>query len=356
MTTKVLVAEDSLTVQKVINFTLESEPFDLDHCKDEEELFSKFKKGAYNVVFLDMNLSTTKTGYDLAKELRLIDPDILILGLFGTFDAVEDNLLSDAGIGEKIVKPFESAKFIEACRNLAGMGAGEIPPTIEEVTVEEEEWTVNAPDLEVEATVETPSMKEAEDDLKSWGVDIPEVIEEKVQSMDMDESLLEEGAELIETINLIEPDEEEVDELALPSDEDLELPETVVSMGHTPPEEDLVEETREISHIPEVKVDIEEDINEDISPEDFWAADETVVVDLEEVKEPEIEFESAPTAPTEVSDDLIAKIKESIGPLIEQQVKKYCEETLEKVAWEVIPDLAENLIRKEIKDISKASD
>ena len=71
MTTKVLVAEDSLTVQKVINFTLESEPFNLDYCKDEEELFSKFKKGAYNLVFLDMNLSLLKQVMTLLKNFDL---------------------------------------------------------------------------------------------------------------------------------------------------------------------------------------------------------------------------------------------------------------------------------------------
>ena len=358
MTTKVLVAEDSLTVQKVINFTLESEPFNLDYCKDEEELFSKFKKGAYNLVFLDMNLSTSKTGYDLAKELRLIDSDIKVLGLFGTFDPIDEISIKEAGIGEKIVKPFESAKFIESCRNLAGMEGVELSfPVEEEVTVDEEEWTVNAPDLEV--TPETPSIKDAEDDLKSWGIDIPEVIEETIVAQDMDESLLEEGADLIETINLFEPDEEELDDMALPSDEDLELPETVVSMPHTPPEEDLFEETREISHTLEPKTSIEEDVDEDISPDDFWAADETVVVDLEQVKElvpePEIEMPKA-VAPTGLSDELMAKIKESLGPLIEKEVKKYCEETLEKVAWEVIPDLAENLIRKEIKDIAKTGE
>jgi len=354
MTTKVLVAEDSLTVQKVINFTLESEPFELDYCKSEDELFKKFKKGEYNLVFLDMNLSTQKTGYDLSKELRLIDPDISILGLFGTFDVVEENSLKDAGIGEKIIKPFESAKFIEVCRNLAGLEADLVSlPLVEEESVEDEEWTVNAPDIEVGAIAETPSMKEAEDDLKSWGVDIPEVIEENIEALD--ESLLEEGAELIETINLIEPDVEELDEMAIPSDVDLELPATVLNMPHTLPEEDLVEETREISHTPESKTNIEEDINEDISPDDFWAADETVVVDLEEVKVPEVEPKQV-VAATEITDDIMAKIKESLRPLIEQEVKKYCQETLEKVAWEVIPDLAENLIRKEIKDIAKSED
>ena len=40
--------------------------------------------------------------------------------------------------------------------------------------------------------------------------------------------------------------------------------------------------------------------------------------------------------------------------MIEELVKEYCKQSAEKIAWEVIPDLAENLIRKELKEISKS--
>ena len=39
-------------------------------------------------------------------------------------------------------------------------------------------------------------------------------------------------------------------------------------------------------------------------------------------------------------------------PQLEEMIKEFCRQSAEKVAWEVIPDLAENLIRKEIKEIS----
>ena len=38
--------------------------------------------------------------------------------------------------------------------------------------------------------------------------------------------------------------------------------------------------------------------------------------------------------------------------MIQNAVEKYCEQKLDKVAWEVIPDLAENLIRDELKNIA----
>ena len=51
-------------------------------------------------------------------------------------------------------------------------------------------------------------------------------------------------------------------------------------------------------------------------------------------------------------DELVEKLKLSLRPMIEEMVREFCRQSAEKVAWEVIPDLAENLIRKEIKDIS----
>ncbi len=51
-------------------------------------------------------------------------------------------------------------------------------------------------------------------------------------------------------------------------------------------------------------------------------------------------------------DLLVTKLQAALLPKIEQMVKEYCKETATKVSWEVIPDLAENLIKKEIKEIS----
>jgi hypothetical protein len=45
-------------------------------------------------------------------------------------------------------------------------------------------------------------------------------------------------------------------------------------------------------------------------------------------------------------------VKAAVRPIIEQMVQEYCKKTLEKVAWEVIPDLAENIIKKELQRIS----
>jgi hypothetical protein len=51
-------------------------------------------------------------------------------------------------------------------------------------------------------------------------------------------------------------------------------------------------------------------------------------------------------------DELVEKLKVALTPMLQEMVKEVCKQSAEKVAWEVIPDLAENLIRKEIKSLS----
>ena len=57
-----------------------------------------------------------------------------------------------------------------------------------------------------------------------------------------------------------------------------------------------------------------------------------------------------------VSDDfqekLQAELTEKLTPIVEEYAKEYCKNSIEKIAWEIIPDLAENIIKKEIQKIS----
>jgi hypothetical protein len=47
-------------------------------------------------------------------------------------------------------------------------------------------------------------------------------------------------------------------------------------------------------------------------------------------------------------------LKEKMTPMIESLVKEYCQANIEKIAWEIIPDLAENLIKKELEKITES--
>ena len=98
------------------------------------------------------------------------------------------------------------------------------------------------------------------------------------------------------------------------------------------------DEQEDISHtnLHEITADLTDTVNE-FREQEFKA------------NEPEISFQTSNLVD---QDQLVEKLKIALRPMIEEMVKEFCRESAEKVAWEVIPDLAENLIRKEIKEIS----
>ena len=52
-------------------------------------------------------------------------------------------------------------------------------------------------------------------------------------------------------------------------------------------------------------------------------------------------------------DEIVEKVKAALEPQLEAVVKKLFAQKIEQVAWEVIPDLAENVIKKEVEEIAK---
>ena len=69
MKSKVLVADDSPTIQKVIDITLANEPCELDQALSVEQLFEQLDANHYNLVLLDFCLSEEMNGFDLAQKM-----------------------------------------------------------------------------------------------------------------------------------------------------------------------------------------------------------------------------------------------------------------------------------------------
>lgn len=206
MKPKIVVADDSLTIQKVIKITLANEDFELVECLDESKLQDLISEHQPTLVLLDFNLSENKTGYDLSKEIRAAGvPKVFVL--YGTFDTIDEKLLEHAGASAHIVKPFEGTRFIQQCRQLiedVELEAEEKPefpdPIVEAEPLEEptpeidedDQWVVNQPEMEelppVQEEIEdeyvsdeilsADKMNELDSQIADWGIDVPGVIGE----------------------------------------------------------------------------------------------------------------------------------------------------------------------------------
>jgi CheY-like chemotaxis protein len=395
MNHKVLLADDSLTIQKVIKITLANQPYDITECSSEEELFEKLPLVQPKVVFLDFNLSDKFTGYELTTKIKSLLPSTKVLLLLGTFDTVDEAALEKCGASDKIVKPFDSNKFIAITKQLIDtfIDDDSTPPQAKEpakVPQPEDQWTVTHSTEHKLKTPESPAVLAStkgnalDREISDWGMSIPGVINEKESSDKM--------IDLPPVIGEAKPAKTE-EEAKYPETDDLDYP----SMGSSDSSAKLISIESfnekpmalelEGSYVPNESnfKEIEEQIRDEVE-EDLWVADEfedlkkEVSSKIEEVKssfqpsrsafdeslfKPLDEGESFNWAETQSntgSSDTFATnfSKEEIRREMEDMVKKYVKEYMdqlfqkntEKVAWEVIPDLAENLIRQELVKIS----
>ncbi len=436
MTHKVLLADDSLTIQKVIKITLANEPYTLLDCRSEADLMGFIDRESPQLVLLDFSLSETHSGYELCKIIRSKKPQTAVLMMYGTFDSVDENALKNCGAKGKIIKPFDSTKFINLCRSLLE----EVEGTTQESTMgakidevfsprqsEEVSWKVDAPTPKTAQAFEPEQtskqeleslLNPLESNMQEWGMNIPGKIGQsssfsvnippKIESTPIKMDKIEEASALPMSSDLEYPDMGEIQskinsapvkievevsapksklipltELAPASSKELSFEESTGSFeisleDGTTSDEDIRKLEEQISD--EISHTVAKNTNTEALKNfaDLWAADEieglnpTMNQNMEKASlkhshielEPMISSEKLSSHPDMIKEvkknivdfnldsDLEEKIKEAITPIVERLVKDYCKQTLEKVAWEVIPDLAENLIRKELQRIS----
>jgi len=125
MSSTILLADDSLTIQKVVELTFADTEFTVVAVSSGEELLQKLPATAPDIVICDVIMPGTD-GYDVCQRIKsdpatLHIPVILLTGTFEPFD--RDRALA-AGSSEIITKPFEARKLVETVEHLLGFGSG----------------------------------------------------------------------------------------------------------------------------------------------------------------------------------------------------------------------------------------
>lgn len=416
MTKKVLIADDSQTIQKVIKITLGDKNWELLACNNESELVSSLGQQLFDLILLDFGLSETKSGYQLCKEIHGKNKSTNIVILFGTFDTIDERLLKDSGATDKIVKPFDSQKFSALCESLLAVTETQdensvlfvserdktkefavdkkalenVPPSQPD---SEESWVlegaVQSPvelslnDIDVEKTDKSDSpIDPLKFEFSDWGLEVPGVIgsqtQDQVSGFEELPPVLEEDApsELKKDVkdvfpnamDLEYPDVGVVNEQSL---ENLVEEESHSDLSHIKLDTDFVALPAEVvqENLEELQDDptnpsfrfedvkrsahLQEKLYNEESSETFWSVD-----DDQSVTSKNPETEKSEKADTQLSRNVstsivdTAQLRVMIREVVEEVVREQIKKHVEKIAWDIIPDLAEKLIAKELKSIS----
>jgi DNA-binding response OmpR family regulator len=323
MARKLLLADDSITIQKVVELILSEEDFDIQSVSNGEDALAVMDSFLPDIVMADIEMPKVN-GYQLCEKIRQnpATANVPVVLLAGAFEPIDSELAQQVGANDSVVKPFESQELISKINTVlaasAEGGAVAEEPGLEAVELAEDTDIL----IEAEPAVEAVEAPAGDEDL--WTLeetpDMPEVTEEAVTAepaVSPDESATEE-------ILTHEPEVAEVAAISEPSRE--VAPKKVVMPSD--------EELRKI---------FEKTVNERVS--DFLSA-----LDIKE---------SLMASLMPVMKDSVEKILWEIAPeMVEKMLKEIVQgsvtsltKEVEKVIWETVPDLANTIITKEIEKI-----
>ena len=163
MGSRVLLADDSVTIQKVVGIIFANEGYELTVVASGDAAVAKAREIKPDVMLIDA-LMPGKNGYEVCREVRQ-DPALAhtaILLMTGTFEAVDEERNRQSGADDFITKPFESQALIDATNRLIALTAERAAAP---------KAAVAAPAPAVEAAPVVPAAAPQVDDIWATGFD-----------------------------------------------------------------------------------------------------------------------------------------------------------------------------------------
>jgi CheY-like chemotaxis protein len=138
----ILLADDSLTIQKVVELTFADTDFEVVALSSGDDLLERLPETQPDLVICDI-IMPGKDGYEVCQEIKS-DPNTLhipVILLSGTFEPFDRDRALAAGCSEIMTKPFEARKLVDTVERLLSSGAadqatapaeGAVEPPVEE--------------------------------------------------------------------------------------------------------------------------------------------------------------------------------------------------------------------------------
>lgn len=119
MPKQILLVEDSVTMQKVVQIAFAREDYEIRSATSADEALSRLKEARPDIVVADAGL-TGKSGYDLAAAVKAeaATKDVPVLLLTGNFNPYDEARGQRSGVDAFLVKPFDTQSVIDKVNGL----------------------------------------------------------------------------------------------------------------------------------------------------------------------------------------------------------------------------------------------
>jgi len=403
MSGTILLADDSLTIQKVVELTFADTDYRVVAVSSGDDLLERLPGLSPDLIICDV-IMPGKDGYDVCQEIKsssdwLHLPVILLTGTFEPFD--RDRAIA-AGCSEIITKPFEAQKLVDTVERLIGGAQPAAAPSglagsfMDEV----DEW----PD---EATpVEVPPDPTPDTDTDSFGTQLSQAgggqdddgiefttsgfaeMEAAGQASATPPPETDDGLDFDSDTGFGGSSDEVTAEVPPPVSSPAELDDGAAQTVRIDVSEYAVDDTSDdepddaasAADVPEAAVEPVTEPFAGTDEEPFGTTSETITGAVEEpgaadesesgtADTPEFKDEPsmADTSPVEppVEADQPASQPIAVGDVelseedvdrIARRVVELASDRLDQIAWEILPDMAEIVVRQRIRELEAEAD
>ncbi|HEX2833550.1 MAG TPA: response regulator [Thermoanaerobaculia bacterium] len=155
MPKKILLADDSITIQKVVELTFSDGDYEVTAVNNGAKALQKLNEMRPDIILSDI-IMPEKNGYEVCEYVKSHPEfrNIPVVLLTGTFEPFDPDRAEKAGCDAVVTKPFESQSLIHKVEELisaAGSSAAAPAPVAEEPEAAPSPWMEDTP-LDVAAT------------------------------------------------------------------------------------------------------------------------------------------------------------------------------------------------------------
>ena len=367
MSKTILLADDSVTIQKVIELTFMDQDWEVVSVSNGDDAVSKVDEGVGDLVIADVHMPGA-SGFEVARRSKDQNPDVPVLLLVGTFEPFEESDYEASGADAYLKKPFDSQELLELVEELAAQGgvagaAAPSPPAAEPAEPMEDEDEMSFSDMELDLGAEDEDLSLGDEADEDEVYDLTDVelgeAEEDTAGLSGGDAVwgnleLEESPARVEPEELDLDTEDEEPELTVEAEQEEAQP---FRLSDEPGESFALES--EAAPPPAaaetVRMETVAEEPEEPRPEEPREAARDEPPSSE--PEPPSGTDTAPTAPATpaaaassngagLSDEDVDRIARRVVDLIGESV-------LRDVAWDVVPDLAEVVIKDRIRELER---
>lgn len=371
---KLLLADDSATIQKVIDLTFADEGVRVVAVSNGQEAIDQLLEAAPDIVLADVFMPS-RSGYEVCEYVKTNEklkhiPVVLLVGSFEPFDEAEARRV---GADDILTKPFQSIRrLIDRVGALVGnQPAEQETPTAElpkTKAQDDEEVGLDTHELEV-VTADTLPLEDALSEEEAKVEQPAFAMESSPREETMETGVTEprndsqvESSDVLLDLGDFEPVRSaSTEDFVLDLDLDDALSHEVVSPAYEAPPmrafvEPQVTETvtsaaaYESSYQPDIQASSFEDTHEtaygDLVHEAAIVEPEAAAYEPEPAKV-SVEAESSATSAPITSGQLSP---EMIDQIARRAVEMLSDKVIREIAWEVVPELAELLIKRQLEE------